>query len=302
MSTAVASDASAHGTRAALAHRTSLVDDLDSRPGSSTSVLRTIVGVTLRAAGGWLPTARLIVLARAAGLSEPTARSALARVRAAGLLITTSRDGVAGHALNPAAVPLLERGDRRIFNYRQMALTDAWCLVSFTIPEARRAERHQLRRRLAWIGCGTVAPALWVAPEHLAGEVSSILAELGLTGAATVFTGARPAADHELAEAASHWWDLGRIRELHERFLTVSATDATDAAAGAVTATEPANPAQQFHTWIHTLDAWRTIPYLDPGLPAAALPSDWPGTASLARFSALRSRCEQPAVAFALGH
>lgn len=270
-------------------------DDLDSRPGSSTSLLRTIVGVTLRSAGGWLPTAHLIALARAAGLSEPTARSALARVRAAGLLIATSRDGVAGHALNPAAVPLLERGDRRIFNYRQMAVTDAWCLVSFSIPEARRADRHQLRRRLAWIGCGTVAPALWVCPEHLADEVLSILTELGLTGDANVFTGARPAPDHELAAAAAHWWDLDRIRELHEHFLAVTTRDAEAAGTG------PAAPAERFRSWIHTLDAWRTIPYLDPGLPSSALPTDWPGTASLARFAGLRSHYEAPALAFALG-
>ena len=297
MSTAVASDASAVGTRLAPLHRTSLVDDLDSRPGSSTSLLRTIVGVTMRAADGWLPTAHLIALARAVGLSEPTARSALARVRAAGLLVAASRDGVAGHALNPAAVPLLERGDRRIFNYRQMAVTDAWCLVSFSIPESRRAERHQLRRRLAWIGCGTVAPALWVCPEHLAGEVSSILTELRLTGDATVFTGARPAPDHELAAAAAHWWELGRIRELHEHFLAVTTTDAEAATSTA----DPATPALQFRTWIHTLDAWRMIPYLDPGLPAAALPADWPGSASLARFAGLRSHCEASALAFALG-
>ena len=37
------------------------------------------------------------------------------------------------------------------------------------VPEDQRAARHQLRRHLAGIGCGTVADAPWICPAHLSG-------------------------------------------------------------------------------------------------------------------------------------
>ena len=79
----------------------------------------------------------------------------------------------------------LERGDRRIFAYRQQSDDDAWCLVSYSLPEERRAVRHQLRRHLAWIGAGTVADGLWIAPGHLVDEVEEILVGLGVREAAS---------------------------------------------------------------------------------------------------------------------
>jgi phenylacetic acid degradation operon negative regulatory protein len=41
---------------------------------------------------------------------------------------------------------------------------------------------------------------------------------------------------------------------------------------------------------VRQLDAWRRIPFHDPGLPAGALPADWPGTAAWALFGELTER------------
>lgn len=247
---------------------------MESSPGSTTSLLRTIVGTSLRRLGGWIAVARLVDLAGAVGLPEPRTRTALARLKARGLLDASRRDGTPGYALRPDAVPMLERGDRRIFRPREMAEGERWCLVSWSVPEQQRDLRHQLRRRLTWIGCGAVSPALWICPGYLAGEVEEILADLGLTANATVFLadeirgGAQPA----------RWWDLESIRARHELFLA-----ATEGPIGE-------SPADAFRAWIHGLDSWRVIPYTDPGLPARLLPDDWPGRRSVERFLALRDR------------
>jgi phenylacetic acid degradation operon negative regulatory protein len=258
-----------------------ILDDMDSRPGSTTSLLRTVVGVYLRELGGWIPVAQLIDLMEALGVPAPRTRTALVRVKRKGLLLPESRDGVAGYALAPEAVPMLARGDRRIYEPRSMGSGDEWCLVSFSIPEEQRSVRHQLRRRLAWIGCGTVGPALWICPAFLAGEVEEILVDLGVRDHAVVFRTRRPEVAGSLAAAAAGWWDLGELATLHRQFLaeaeplidSLEEGDDDDAA---------------FAAYIRSIDAWRILPYVDPGLPADLLPSDWPGERSVALFARLR--------------
>jgi phenylacetic acid degradation operon negative regulatory protein len=57
-------------------------------------------------------------------------------------------------------------------------------------------------------------------------------------------------------------------------------------------ATERFTPRQAFASWIGCVDAWRIIPYADPGLPASRLPADWPGNLSVRLFADLRERLE----------
>ncbi|MEO7123414.1 MAG: PaaX family transcriptional regulator C-terminal domain-containing protein [Lacisediminihabitans sp.] len=263
-----------------------ILDDFDSRPGSATSLLRTIVGACLRDLGGRASIAQLIRLLDAVGVSEAHARTAVLRVSRKGLLLP---GGDGEYHLDRGAVPMLENGDRRIYTYRQMGDGDSWCLISFSIPETLRAERHQLRRRLTGIGCGIVSSALWICPEFLAGEVESILTDLGLRGYVTLFETSTPRPPGTLADAAAGWWDLPALDSLHRNFL--------DATAG-FAEVEPSGSAA-FTAWIRTLDEWRTIPYLDPGLPPSALPANWPGFASVARFEHLMTRFADAGRSFA---
>jgi phenylacetic acid degradation operon negative regulatory protein len=271
-------------TRSSNSHMTDR-EDLEARTGSSTALLRTVVGSVLRPLGGWMTASGAVDLLGALDVPASTARSSLARLCAGGVLVREPRDGVAGYALDPAAVPMLERGDRRIFDPRPSD-ANGWCLVSFSIPERQRDRRHQLRRRLAALGCGTVADGLWIAPRHLEDEVDRMLAELGLQSETVLFTDAR--ARGSLSGALERWYDLDRIRAAHDGFLR----QFRDAAA-------PSDDRAAFAQWIRLLDEWRVIPYLDPGLPASALPADWPAAASAALFAALRSSLEPRALAHA---
>ncbi|EPR77401.1 putative regulator [Leifsonia rubra CMS 76R] len=281
-----------------------ILDDFDSRPGSATSLLRTFVGSQLRQLGGWISSADLVRIMEALGVPPNGARSAIARVKLKGLLVPEVVNGRQGYRLNPEAVPMFQRGDRRIFSFRQQREDDNWCLISFSIPESRRDARHQLRRRLGWIGCGTVATGLWICAASLKDEVLVILDDLELRECATLFIAGRPdvggsdvglpAADRpdagrSLADAAAQWWDLERLRTLHERFLAQHAAQVGPAA----------SDAEVFARYIHALDQWRVIPYLDPGLPDSALPAGWPGHASLQLFGGISRSLAARAHAFA---
>ncbi|OJV93559.1 MAG: hypothetical protein BGO47_06440 [Microbacterium sp. 67-17] len=262
------------------------LDDIDSRPGSTTSLLRTVVGIYLRELDGWISVADLLQLLDALGVPGPRARTALARVKKKRLLVPESRGRTAGYRLAPEAVPMLERGDRRIYHPRNMDGASRWCLVSFSIPEESRGLRHQLRRRLQWIGCGTVSPALWIAPAYLLDEVEEILKDLSVRDRATVFVADHPRVAGELADAVAQWWDLSEIRSHHDEFLRDHA---------AIAAIEPGSSREAFATYIRGVDSWRIIPYVDPGLPPALLPRDWPGPASTALLRLLRRRFSGPA-------
>ncbi|MFI2294393.1 PaaX family transcriptional regulator C-terminal domain-containing protein [Isoptericola sp. NPDC019571] len=260
-----------------------ILDDLDARPGSATSLLRTVVGLYARGLGGRMAAGDLVTLLGAAGVASGAARSAVSRAKGKGLLEAEEVDGRAGYRLAAGAAAMLERGDRRIFGYRQQGDDDPWCLVSFSIPEERRDARHQLRRHLAGIGCGTVATGLWICPGHLTDEVEGVLDGLGLRDAATVFVAGTPRVAGSLADAAARWWDLDGLAARHRGFLAAH----PDPDEGEETSVHA--PGEAFARWVRAVDDWRPLPYADPGLPTAVLPPDWPGTAGVARFAALRA-------------
>jgi phenylacetic acid degradation operon negative regulatory protein len=271
-----------------------VLDDLDTRPGSATSLLRTVIGGNLRAQGGWMATSTLVRLMVELGVTGERTRTALTRLKAKGMLLAQANERAAGYRLSDDALAMLTRGDRRIYNPRLMSDGDRWCLISFSVPERQRSLRHQLRRRLAWIGCGTVAPALWVCPEFLVEEVEQIVADLGLSGQVTVFLADELRGTVDLHQAVASWWDLTAIGALHEHFL------ARHSRASTIFHSDP-RPQTAFRVWTTALDAWRPMPYLDPGLPASLLPADWPGNRSAPLFLELRDVVMPVAAEFVAG-
>lgn len=257
-----------------------VLDDIDARPGSTPSLLRTVVGLFLRPLGGWISAADLVTLAGDLGIATAQARTGITRLKQRGLLLP-ERDGVAGYRLNAAAVPMLERGDRRIFAMREMHDDDPWCLVSFSIPESARSIRHQLRRRLQWIGAGTVSSALWMCPGHLRDEVAEIVDELGARDWVTLFTASTPQTARPLVDAAAAWWDLDALRAEHHTFQE----------------SLESLPRAPFAAYVQLIDSWRVLPYVDPGLPPSMLPADWPGRRSFDEFARLSAALAGPAAA-----
>lgn len=260
-------------------------------------MLRTVIGLYLRDAGGWMSTRHIIALMEALGVSAAVTRTALSRLKKKEIVLPQLHHGVPGFAVTEGAAAMLARGDRRIYNARLMSSSDRWCLVSFSIPETEREKRHQLRRRLHWIGCGTVAAGLWICPDSLREEVEEILEDLELRSMATVFVTDAPLVGGNLRDAAAAWWDLDAVAELHRDFIRHHGSEDNGGGSGDGSGGGLAS-AETFAGYVRCIDRWRIIPYLDPGLPAEFLPEDWPGTAGIALFERLRAAYSRPSADF----
>jgi phenylacetic acid degradation operon negative regulatory protein len=247
------------------------------------SLLMTFSGAFVRDLGGWVAVADLIGLMADLDLDEQAVRSAVSRLKRRGVVVGERRGGAAGYRITAEGLAILEAGDARIFARPAPAAGAPWLLVSFSIPETQRALRHRLRARLEWLGLGTVASATWIGPAHAEPEVRALVAEFGLAGRVELFraehAGFTPAPD-----AVARWWDLDAIAAEYRAYL-----DAWRPALRRARRRAP-GPGEAFATYVRQLDAWRRIPFHDPGLPAAALPADWPGAAAWALFAELGER------------
>lgn len=263
-------------------------------------MLRTFVGLHLRDLGGWIRVAALLDLLATAGVSNSSTRSAVSRLKGKGLLIPDKREAVAGYRLDSAAVSGLERGDRRIFTYRGQRDDEPWCLVSYSLPEVDRSKRVQLRRTLMGLGFGAVTDGLWIAPGHLRAEVEDALEGLDVRDRATIFITQTPLTAEPFAQAAAKWWELDTLAARHTEFLRryEHAAPLSENSAPLPENSAPKSslePREAFVLWLHCVDEWKAIPYVDPGLPPSALPSDWPGMRSVELFAQLRRTQAEPA-------
>jgi len=255
------------------------------------ALIVTIYGLYAREAGGWLSIAGLIKLMAELGVDESAVRSAISRLKQRGLLEPRRVAGAAGYGLSDRGSEILAEGDRRIFRPPRPAASDSWLLAVFSVPEQERARRHALRSRLAWLGFGTVAAGVWIAPGQLADETADVLAADGLSGYVSLFT-AGYLAFGDVRDKVGQWWDLDRLEQLYQAFID-SATPVLAAwprlADGNHGTGGTAEAGRAFADYVRVLTAWRRLPFLDPGLAPELLPPGWHGARAAELFLQLRA-------------
>lgn len=254
------------------------------------ALIVTVYGLYARGTGGWFSIAALIKLMAEVGVDEPAVRSAISRLKLRGLLESRRAAGAAGYGLSEQGQAILAEGDRRIFRRPRASAADGWLLAVFSVPEHERSRRHALRSRLAWLGFGTVAAGVWIAPGQLAEEARDLLAADDLAAYVSLFA-AGFLAFGEVRDKVSQWWDLDRLEQLYQAFLD---------SAGPVLASWQSDgtthgPGQAFADYVRVLTAWRRLPFLDPGLPPELLPADWHGTRAAELFQQVHDLLAGPA-------
>ncbi|MFK0295281.1 PaaX family transcriptional regulator C-terminal domain-containing protein [Streptomyces sp. NPDC090442] len=242
---------------------------------------------------GPVPVAVLIRLLGVLGVDPPSVRSAVSRLKRRGLLVPErTAAGAAAYGLSDAGRQLLADGDRRIFGRPAGPPPEGWVLAVFSVPEEERHKRHLLRSRLARLGFGTAAPGVWIAPAHLYEETRHTLERLQLAAYVDLFTGTH-AGFTPTAQAVARWWDLDALAARHRAFL---AEQEPVLARWSRRRSLPPEAAYRDH--LLALDAWRHLPYADPGLSSPLLPEDWPGGRAAEVFRRLHATLRAAAAAY----
>jgi len=226
----------------------------------------------------WLPIAGLVRLMGDLGVDGQAVRSSISRLKRRDTVRAMRVSGAAGYALSPAMIDTVRTGDRRIFEHRRGRLADGWVQAVFTVPEAEREKRHELRALLSRLAFGPVAPGVWIAPGQLADEARAALAGQELSRYVDLFLvthlGFAP-----LTSRVGEWWDLSALAAGYTDFVTGFRPLSRRRVSGA----------EAFAGYVRMLTSWRRLAYRDPGLPREVLPARWPGTGATELFDELNS-------------
>jgi phenylacetic acid degradation operon negative regulatory protein len=256
------------------------------RAGSSAkALLLTVLGELVLPQDGAAWTATLVAALGRLDVEEKNARQAIARQADDGLLAGV-RDGrrVRWH-LTDAGRELLTVGTERIYAFGGPggeAWESRWLVVLCPVPEEQRAKRHHVRSRLGFAGFGFLSAGVAISP-HLEREAfaNAVLEELGLVDGAAVLRAEAGTLVSDIA-LLHRAWDLDALADRYRRFVD------------AVEALDPRDDAARFAALVTLVHEWRRFPFVDPEIPDALLPPDWPGHRAKVLFDE-RHACWSPA-------
>jgi phenylacetic acid degradation operon negative regulatory protein len=217
------------------------------------------------------------------GIGEHAARTTLTRMGQRGLLDRYRAGPKVYLSLTARTERLLHDAEARIWLQGAVnrSWSGEWTLLSFSLPESRRADRHQLRKRLSWEGFGMLHSGLWIAPPTA--DVPSVLAGLDVNDDVKVFraTALEPTDVRRLVADA---WDLDALAAGYAGFLARWTGPAPRADVG-----------DDLARFLLLLTEWLLLVRIDPHLPESLLPPDWPAVEAEQLIHRLRADYEPAA-------
>jgi phenylacetic acid degradation operon negative regulatory protein len=240
------------------------------------ALLLTFCALFLLDRPGQLSTATFVEALTRTGVGEHAARTSLTRMSQRGLLRRHRAGSKVYLCLTEPAESLLRGAEDRAWLQGAVnrSWTGEWTLLSFSLPESRRADRHQLRKRLSWEGFGLLHNGLWIIPATV--DVAQVLSGLDLDDQVKAFRGTTLAPTDAL-QIVHDAWNLRALSAGYTQFMARWKEPGTRE--------ENEDPLARF---LSLLTEWLLLVRIDPRLPVQLLPEDWPAVA--AQELALRLR------------
>ena len=231
------------------------------------SIIFDLFGEYIRYDGGEAPMRVLVSLLGAFGISADATRVVMSRLRAEGWFDSRRVGRESRYALTAQAWEMLDEGRPRIFERRREPWSGEWCLVTYSVPEAARQTRDRLRKRMAWLGFGSLAPSTWICPHDKRAEVVKVL-EGEPEARFDVFMARSLGLAHD-RDMVRRCWDLDGLNEAYGEFL-----HATQERLARFQESAPPG-ADALVERIRLLHDYRRFPFQDPDLPLELLPTGW---------------------------
>jgi phenylacetic acid degradation operon negative regulatory protein len=216
----------------------------------------------------------LVTIGARLGIGQTAVRSAVARLSRQDWLEARKTGNRSSYRLTEAGRRLIDEGTRRIYKPRRRPWDGRWSLLTYSIPEARRAARDRIRRQLAWLGFGALGGGTYVSPRRVVEDTLLLLRAHGADRFARIFTAhlSGPGADADLVRQC---WNLEIIARRYGAFVAhyepKRKRDVRRAAAGTLV------DADAFAMRFALTHDFRRFPFIDPDLPRELLPAGWPG-------------------------
>lgn len=255
------------------------------------SFIYTLMGDLMRHRGGEIWIGSLTRLMAEFGLSEAAVRQAVSRMTRQGWLEARKVGNRAYYRMSARGSARVERVSPRIYREPDAAWDGRWRMVAYSVPEALRERRDRFRKDLTVVGFAPLGPSLWLSPGDVLDAARESAAQCGVIDHADFFVAESrgPRSDRDLI---ARCWDLERIASAYRSFIAAYAPPLERSVAQA-----PADAAA-FAERERLVHEYRKFIYLDPGLPRALLPRDWPAPRASALFRASYDRLTPGALRF----
>jgi len=236
------------------------------------AALLDIHGLFLREYRGEVWVGTLLRLMEELGFTPEAVRVALSRMVFNGWLASRRIGRKSYYTLTERSRRRLDEAAARIFAPHNGRWDGRWRILTYSVPEGRRADRDRLRRELTWLGFGPLSNSTWISPMPLFERAREVLEAQGLKEYVAFFTAEHhgPAADRQVAEKC---WDLTAINRRYAEFIGELRPRLTLARQQRRPLPDNACFAEQ----VRLIHEFRKFLFIDPGLPASLLPRGWRG-------------------------
>ncbi|HEY70890.1 MAG TPA: hypothetical protein G4O08_09925 [Anaerolineae bacterium] len=268
-----------------------------SRPHIRTQILIfTLFGEYIAPRGERAWTSNLLGLLNVLGVTERAARSVLSRMSRKQWLVSERQGRYSRYSLTKRGLRVVRGGEQRIFEPRRTEWDGLWHMVVYSIPEDKRRLRSVLRKRLGWLGFGSLAPGTWISPNDRCAEVENQLNDLGACSYVVYFGGMQLhfASNEEIVERC---WDLDTLDQDYAAFREKYEPAYLDCRRK-INKGIPLQPADCFRQRFWLTLEYSQFPRRDPNLPPDLLPSTWQGSRASEVFSEFHRLLKEPSERF----
>ena len=247
------------------------------------SLLLTFFGGYVLGRGVAVSTGSVLEVLGRVGVSEHAVRSTLSRMARRDLLRRVRQGRQVYVGLTARSREVLRDGETRVWRVGAVNThwDGAWTLLGFSLPDAQRSQRHELRSRLLWAGFGPLQGGLWVAPSGA--DVSAVVGDPDLSAHIRVFT-ARALPPTDVDAMVRDAWDLDAIAARYRGFLERWETPER----------RPELPDALARQLALQTD-WLRVIRQDPRLPVQHLPEGWPAERAQRLFLGLHAELDDEA-------